>query len=117
MELEQLPEQLVRRNWIVLAVLLVVSLFFANRHLTIGILCGGLLAIVGFTWLQRSLRRLFSGGGSFRYHFGYLLRLLALGAVLALLIAVIKIHPVGLVIGLSVVVINLLWLTVQRVMM
>ena len=37
-----------------------------------------------------------------------------MAALLALLIAVVKIHPVGLAIGLSVVVINLIWLTLQR---
>jgi hypothetical protein len=117
MELEELPAQLSRRNWIVLGVLLVVSLPFAHWPFSLGILSGGLLSIVAFAWLHRSLRRLFSGGGSFRYNFGYLLRLLALAVTLAVLIAVIKIHPVGLVIGLSVVVINLLWLTVQRALM
>lgn len=117
MELEQLPATLCRRNWLILLVLLAVSLPFANWPATAGILAGGLVAIVGFAWLQRSLKRLLADpahGARARYQFGYMVRLLALAGVLALLIAVIKIHPVGLAIGLSVVVINLLWLTFQR---
>lgn len=117
MELEQLPSLLNRRNWLILGILLLASLPFAQWNVTAGILCGGLLAIAGFVWLERSLRRLLAEGERARYHFGYLLRLLVLGAVLAVLIAVVKIHPVGLVIGLSVVVINLLWLTIQRALM
>lgn len=115
--LEQLPASLHRRNWWILAVLLAVSLPFANWPFTAGILAGGLVVIGGFAWLQRSLRRLLSEPGTgarARYQFGYVIRLIMLAGVLALLIAVVKIHPVGLAIGLSVVVINLLWLTLQR---
>ena len=117
MELEQLPAALSRRNWLILLVLLAVSLPFANWPITAGILAGGLVAIIGFAWLQRSLKRLLADpahGARARYQFGYVVRLLGLAVVLALLIAVVKIHPVGLAIGLSVVVINLLWLTIQR---
>lgn len=117
MELEQLPSSLSRRNWVILGILLAVSLPFANWPVSAGILAGGLVAIAGFAWLHRSLRRLLADpahGTRARYQFGYLVRLLVLAGVLALLIAVVKIHPVGLAIGLSVVVINLLWLTFQR---
>lgn len=120
MELEQLPAMLHRRNWLILAVLLLFSLPFADWPFTAGILAGGVVAIAGFAWLQRSLCRLLSepaAGSRVRYQFGYVTRLIVLGGILALLIAVVKIHPVGLAIGLSVVVINLLWLTLQRALM
>jgi hypothetical protein len=116
-ELEQLPSSLSRRNWIILGILLAASLPFANWPASAGILAGGLVAIAGFAWLHRSLGRLLSDptqGARVRYQFGYVVRLLALAGVLAVLIAVVRIHPVGLAIGLSVVVINLLWLTFQR---
>lgn len=119
MELEQLPAVLHRRNWLILGLLLAASLPFGNGPFTAGILAGGLVAIGGFAWLQRSLKRLLrdpAHGARGRYQFGYVTRLLALGGVLAFLIAVVKIHPVGLAVGLSVVVINLLWLTLQRVL-
>lgn len=115
--LEQLPAALSRRNWLILGGLLAASLLFGHWPLTAGVLSGGLVAIASFAWLQRALKRLLGDtgqGASTRYQFGYLVRLLALGSVLAVLIAVVKIHPVGLAIGLSVVVINLLWLALQR---
>ena len=120
MELERLPAALQRRNWWILAGLLAASLPFANWPLTAGILAGGLVAIAGFAWLQRALGRLLADpahGARARYQLGYVSRLLVLACVLALLIAVVKIHPVGLAIGLAVVVINLLWLTLQRVLL
>ena len=115
--IELLPAQLSRRNWGVLAVLMLGSLPFGNPALSMGILCGGLVAIGGFLWMRRSLARLIeqpTGGARFRYQFGYLVRLAALVLVLAMLVAVVKIHTVGLLIGLSVVVVNLFWITVQR---
>jgi len=117
-QIEQLPSQLSRRNWIVLAVLLFASLPFGDLSLTAGILVGGLVAIGGFLWLRRSLGRLLEqpivGGARFRYQFGYLVRLSVLAGTLAILVTVVKVHAIGLIIGLSVVVINLFWVTAQR---
>ena len=115
--LEQLAATLHRRNWLILGILLAISLPFGNGPVSAGIVAGGLVAITGFAWLQRSLKRLLAETGQdarTRYQFGYLVRLLSLGCVLAILIAIVKIHPAGLVLGLSVVVINLLWLAFQR---
>lgn len=116
-QIEQLPAQMARRNWVILAFLLLATLPFGNIELSLGVLVGGLVAIGGFIWMRRSLSRLIeqpSGGARFRYQFGYIIRLAALALLLALLIAVVKIHTVGLIIGLSVVVINLFWITIQR---
>ena len=116
-QIEQLPAQLIRRNWIILALLLLGSLPFGNLALSIGILLGGLVAIGGFLWMRRSLSSLLkqpTDGARFRYQFGYIVRLAALAVILAVLIAIVKIHPVGLVIGLSVVIVNLFWITVQH---
>lgn len=115
--LEQLAATLHRRNWLILGILLAISLPFGNGRVSAGIVAGGLVAIAGFAWLQRSLKRLLTETGQAaqtRYRFGYVVRLLAIGCVLAILIAIVKIHPAGLVLGLSVVVINLLWLAFQR---
>ncbi len=121
-QIEQLPAQLARRNWIILALLLLGSLPFANFTLSLGILTGGLIAIGGFIWMRRSLDRLLShatggqetGDSRFSYISGCFIRLAVLAVILAILIAIVKIHVIGLVIGLSVVIINLFWTTVQR---
>lgn len=116
-QIEQLPAQMARRNWLILTLLLLGSLPFGNLKLSIGILVGGLVAIGGFLWMRRSLTQLLeqpTGGARFRYQFGYIIRLAALAIILAVLIAVVKIHAFGLIIGLSVVVINLFWITAQR---
>ncbi len=120
MELEQIPATLQRRNWLIFGILLAASLPLANWPVSAGIIAGGLVAIAAFAWLQRSLRRLFADsphGARVRYQLGSLSRLLVLAGILTLLIVFVKIHPVGLAIGLSVVVINLLWFTLQRALM
>ena len=106
-----------RRNWIILALLLIGSLPFGNPALSIGVLIGGLIAIGAFLWLRRSLGHLLeqpTGGARFRYQFGYIVRLAALAVIIVVLVGIVKVHTVGLVIGLSVVIINLFWITVQR---
>lgn len=116
-QIEQIPTQLLRRNWIILFFLLAGSLPFGNLAFSGGILTGGLIAIGGFYWLQRSVGRLLhqpNGGARFRYQFGYVIRLVTLAAILAFLIAVINIHTLGLITGLSVVVINIFWFTLER---
>jgi len=116
-QIEQLPALMARRNWIILALLLLGSLPFGNLPLSTGILVGGLVAIGGFLWMRRSLNRLMeqpNGGARFRYQFGYIIRLAALAVILAVLIAVVKVNTLGLIIGLSVVVINLFWIAIQR---
>ena len=116
-QIERLPAQLARRNWVILALLLLGSLPFGNLALSTGVLAGGLVAIGGFFWLRRSLGQLLkypTGGARFRDQFGYFIRLSALVVVLAIMVAVVKVHAVGLIIGLSVVLINLFWMTVQR---
>jgi len=116
-QIEQLPAQLCRRNWIILALMLFGSLPFGNFALSTGILVGGLVSISGFLWMRRSLGTIFenpTGGARFRYIFGYVIRLASLALVMAILIAVVKIHSVGLIIGLSVVLISLFWTTALR---
>ena len=114
---EQLLEELARRNWIILALLVLLSLLWRSVDVTLGVLSGGLLAIIGYLWLYRSVQRtLFEASqhSARGFQFSYLVRLAALAAALFLLIAVAKVHPVALTAGLSVVVINILWITLKR---
>ena len=116
-QIELLPSQLARRNWVILAILLLVSLPFGNLDLSIGILIGGLIAIGGFLSLRSSLTRLLgqpTGGTRFGYMLGCFIRLAVFALILGVLIAIVKIHVIGLIVGLSVVIINLFWMTAQR---
>jgi hypothetical protein len=114
---DQLLETLARRNWQVLAAFLLLSLFWGSRTVSLGVLAGGLVAIGAFYWLHRSLVRLLGTPGQHStgaFKSGYLFRLAALALILYLLVGPLGVHPVGLVAGLSVVIVNLLWTTIRR---
>ncbi|BCR06931.1 hypothetical protein DESUT3_40000 [Desulfuromonas versatilis] len=114
---EDLLGELARRNWLILAVLVLGSLAWRSMPVTLGVLSGGLVAIVGYQWLFRSLRRMLahpSRGAAKSFQFGYFIRLGALGAALFVLIALVRVNPIGLAVGLSVVVINIGWTTIKR---
>lgn len=114
---EQLPGEIARRNWVILAILVLLSLAWGSARVTLGVLCGGLTAIGGYHWLHRSLKRMLavpSPQAARGFQFGYIIRLAALAATLLLLVAVVRVHPVGLAAGLSVVIVSILWTTVKR---
>jgi hypothetical protein len=114
---DRLLERIALLNWLVLAVLVALSLWWRSQAVTLGVLTGGLVAILSYRWLHRSLQRVLSqpGDGSARgFQARYLLRLTALAMVIFLLLTRVEVHPLGLVVGLSVVIISLLWTTLIR---
>lgn len=114
---EGLTGRLARRNGVVLAVLVALSLFWQSSAVTLGVLCGGGVAILSFHWLHFNLVRMFGQldpGAARRFQISYLLRLATVAAVLYLLVAIVRVHPLALAAGLSVVVISLFWTTIER---
>lgn len=116
-EESNLLSELGRRNWIIFALLLTGSLVFQNAAFTLGVLSGGLVAVAGYRWLHRALTKMLNqpGGGSTKgFQAGYVVRLTCLATALYLLVAIVKVHPIGLALGLSVVLLNILWTTLKR---
>lgn len=114
----QLLGELARRNWIILLVLLGLSLLMRNKDFTLGVASGGLMVICGYQWLYGALVKALAAGGEpgiKSFQISHFMRLGALGAMLLLLIAVVKVNILGLIIGLSVVVINIVFATIKRV--
>jgi hypothetical protein len=104
-----------RRNWWILGILVAGSVFLCPVRFTAGVACGGLLSVLGFHMLrgvvERALR-LPAYKARVRivaYHYA---RLAALFGALALILASDGVDPLALVLGLSVVVLNLLFTTV-----
>ena len=90
-----------------------------DNSLTLGIILGGLIIILNFRLFQNTIRRAFSSEGMMngvkiiiilKYYF----RLLALGIIIFVFIAKGGIDPVGLAIGLSVVVVSIISLGITR---
>jgi len=121
MEWEKLQNFLRTMNWVVLLMLSSFGYFLMSPFWTAGVLSGGLLAIANFGVLQQTVRRAFSSegihqGARFSIVGKYYLRLLALGVILYLLITRGWIDPVGLVVGLSTVMVSIIALAIHMVL-
>ncbi|MGA2780356.1 MAG: ATP synthase subunit I [Smithella sp.] len=98
-------------NWIVLAILFIPALFFAPFKFSLGILLGGFISILNFYWMERGLRGIFintAGNVKGTVMVKYYIRLALTAVVLYFLIANHTVNIIGLLIGLSIVVINIL---------
>jgi hypothetical protein len=97
-------------NWLLLLFIVACSAFFLPAKFTLGIACGGLISIVNYHWLSRSLRKLFQNlTGSVRsaYMLRYYLRFGVTAVVLYVVLSRSLVDVIGLLIGLSLVVINI----------
>ncbi len=97
-------------NWIILAVIFILSLIFASFKFSLGILLGGLICIVNFYWMKRSLQSIFEkpvGNPKGTIIFKYFIRLAISAVILYFLISTDTVNVIGLIIGLSVVMISI----------
>jgi hypothetical protein len=98
-------------NWIVLAVIFIISWIFSPFDFYLGVLLGGFISILNFYWMERGLRGIFTntaGNVKSGVMVKYYIRLVLTAIVLYFLIANGTVHVIGLLIGLSVVVINII---------
>jgi hypothetical protein len=97
-------------NGVVFALLLLGSLIWMSPLFSFGVAMGGLIVLINFHLLYRILKKAFIPdrlSSPKAVIIKYYLRLLGTGLILYLLIAKKLVDPLGLVVGLSVVVINL----------
>lgn len=99
-------------NWMILLILSGGSFVFMGNGFTAGVILGGFLIIANFNVLQRTITKAFGADGVFGANKGaivgkYYLRLAVLGILIYLLIRQGWVNPVGLAVGLSVVVFSI----------
>ncbi|PLX96595.1 MAG: hypothetical protein C0622_14520 [Desulfuromonas sp.] len=114
---DQLLAKLAQRNWIILLVMVLISLLWQSLPVTMGVLAGGVLVIINYRWLGRSLVKVLSNphqGAEKGFKFNYIFRLAFVAAAIYLLLFRGGVHPLALAAGLSVIIINLLITTLLR---
>ena len=112
---DPLQRRLEVTNWVLLAVILAGSLFLRSTHFTLGILIGGLISIINFHWLYRNLVSVFTKQlhrARAALMLRYYIRLAVTAVVLFIVISRDLADVIGLVVGLSIVVANIVLTTV-----
>ena len=113
MDWEKLLKEFKTQNWIILMILGSASFFLMSSAFTLGIILGGLIIIANFSLLQHTIRCAFSPQGVMgsnkrviiaQYYF----RLAIMGIIIYILVTHNLVNPIGLAIGLSVVVIGII---------
>jgi hypothetical protein len=114
---ERLVKFVTRANWVLFFIAGITGLFFMPPDFTMGIICGGLIVTINFHLLYRTLRKAFKPPhlASPRVILGkYYMRFIASGIIIFILISEHVVDPLGLFIGLSVVVMSIIIATVRE---
>jgi hypothetical protein len=107
-----------RSNWILFGVASILGFVLLSRHVALGIFFGGLLVTINFHLLAKTLQKALAPPHLASHNLvlaKYYLRFLVSGFIIFLLIAGRIVHPVGLVVGLSIVVFSIILATVCEV--
>jgi predicted permease len=113
------PQRLKIANWLVLAGLVVAGFIWRGREFALGILVGGLVAVINFHLLHQALKGMLEraatlspeeakGRAKAFFAARQMLRFFALLAVIFLLVSQGWVNIIGLVVGLSTVVLTLI---------
>ena len=110
---DKLLRQIKTNNWIFLLILGSLSSVFMSATFTLGVILGGLIIIANFSVLHHTIRSVFSDQGAMRgkkisviakFYF----RLAIMGLIIYILITNGWVNPLGLTVGLSIVIFSIL---------
>jgi hypothetical protein len=99
-----------RLNWLLLAAMTAAGGLFISPFFARGLFIGGLIANISFILLKKDITRVLSGplnAAKGRFLLKYYIRLTALALILFFLVRYRSVHLVGLLLGLSTVVISI----------
>ena len=106
-----------RANWILFAAASIMGFILLPANYARGVLFGGLLVTINFHLLARTLKKALTPPHLSSHNVviaKYYLRFIGSGFIIFVLIAGHFVHPVGLVIGLSVVVFSIILATLRE---
>ena len=107
-----------RSNWVLFGLATILGFFVLPANYARGIFCGGLLVTVNFHLLTRTVKKALTPPHLTSHNavlVKYYIRFLISGAIIFFLIKTRFVHPIGLIIGLSVVVASIMAATVCEI--
>ncbi len=105
-------------NWVLLSIASIVGLLIATPNFAKGIIFGGLIVTINFHMLYRTLKKAFRPPHLASHNVilaKYYLRFIVSGFIIFVLISNHYVNPIGLFIGLSVVVASIMLATICEV--
>ncbi|GBC64154.1 ATP synthase subunit I [Desulfonema ishimotonii] len=102
-------------NWLILAIAGAVSFLTASSGFTAGLICGGLIVTINFHLLYRTLKKALTPSHLSSHNVilaKYYVRFIVSGLIIFFLISNHYVNPIGLFVGLSVVVVSIMLATV-----
>jgi hypothetical protein len=102
-------------NWIILGIFIILGFIFMPVRFALGMLLGSIISIANFYWLGRDLRKVFSTlteRASSSIMFKYYIRFAVTAVVLYFIISYELVDVIGLLIGLSTVIIAVILTTI-----
>jgi hypothetical protein len=107
---DPLQQRLEIVNWVILGVFVLASAVFFSSKFTLGVLLGGLISIVNYHWLYRDVRKVFqhlNDRSKSRIMFKYYIRFGVTAVALFFIVSSQIVDVIGLLVGLSTVIINI----------
>ncbi len=107
---DPLQQRLEIANWVVLAVFVLAGALIFSLKFTLGVLLGGLISIVNYHWLCRDVKKVFAhltDRAKSRIMFKYYIRFGITAVALYFIVSSGTVEVVGLLIGLSTVIVNI----------
>jgi len=107
---DPLQQRLEIANWVVLAVFVLAGALIFSLKFTLGVLLGGLISIVNYHWLCRDVKKVFAhltDRAKSRIMFKYYIRFGITAVALYFIVSSGIVEVVGLLIGLSTVIVNI----------
>jgi hypothetical protein len=107
-----------RSNWMLFAIASILSAIFSPIDVAVGIFCGGLIVTVNFHLLFRTLKKALTPPHLVSHHVvlaKYYFRFAVSGVIIFMLIWGNIVDPVGLIVGLSVVVASIMLATMREI--
>ncbi len=114
---QRIVEFVIRSNWILLISISIVGLILTSGDFACGLICGGLITTVNFHLLARTLRKAFTPASLVSHNVilaKYYFRFIVSGVLIFVLISRHWVDPLGLILGLSVVVASIMLATIRE---
>jgi hypothetical protein len=114
---QRLLKFIIRTNWLLFAIASIAGFVLSSSHFAAGIVFGGLIVTVNFHLLYRTLKKAFRPSHLVSHNVvlaKYYIRFIISGFIIFILISGHYVDPLGLFIGLSIVVVSIVLATMSE---